>query len=423
MALEEFRSDMETCCRCSACKFIPLEKVKTYQPVNICPSISRYKYHAYSGGGRMGIGVALLEDRLEYSDKLLDVIYNCNTCGGCDISCKYAMDMEVLRPIMEMRFSCVESGHTLPALDRVAASLDQQDHMMPGAKGNRGDWAKECNVKDISAGPADVYFHAGCRTCYDSELWKVAQNTISLLQTAGIDVAIGGDSESCCGGRAYQMGYRDDAKKQAQKNMEAFKKAGIKTLVTGCADCYHAFKVLYDQFGLKGDLEVLHTTEYFARLIKEGKLKPTKPVNMTVTYHDPCHLGRLGEPWIQWEGKEIPGHIRLFDPPKEFMRGTYGVYEPPREILNSIPGITLVEMNRIKEYAWCCGAGGGVTESNPGFASYTAGERVKEAEETQAEAIVSACPGCEKSFADTGSSLKVLDIVELLYQSAGKGAE
>jgi hypothetical protein len=87
--------------------------------------------------------------------------------------------------------------------------------------------------------------------------------------------------------------------------------------------------VLYDKFGLKGDLEVLHTTEYFARLIKEGKLKPSKRVNLAVTYHDPCRLGRLGEPWVHWEGKKIPGDRFVFDPPKTYRRGTNGVYEPP----------------------------------------------------------------------------------------------
>ena len=82
--------------------------------------------------------------------------------------------------------------------------------------------------------------------------------------------------------------------------------------------------------------QVLHTTEYLARLIQEGKLNPTKTVAAKVTYHDPCHLGRLGEPYIHWEGKPIPGHIRIFEPPKEFRRGTYGIYEPPRDILKSI---------------------------------------------------------------------------------------
>jgi Fe-S oxidoreductase len=250
-------------------------------------------------------------------------------------------------------------------------------------------------------------------------MWKVAQYTVDLLQKAGVTIGVAGDTESCCGGRAYQMGYKVDAIKQAEKNMAVYKKAGVKTLITGCADCYYAFKVLYDEFGLKGELEVLHSTEYLLRLIEDGKLKPAKTVNMTVTYHDPCHLGRLGEPYIHWEGKQIPGHIRIFDPPKEFRRGTYGIYEPPREILRSIPGIKLVEMERIKEYAWCCGAGGGMTESNPEFAAFTAGERVREAENTGAEAIATACPGCETSFGksikENGSSLKVYDVIELLH--------
>jgi Fe-S oxidoreductase len=412
---------METCCRCSACKFIPLEKVRGYEPVNICPSISCNHFHAYSGGGRMGIGVAILENRLEYTDKLLDVVYNCMTCGGCDISCKYAMDMEVLKPILETRVRCVENGHTLPALDRLTASLRTKGHMVPGTKIKRGDWLEGGQVKDYTSQQCEVIFHAGCRTCFNKDQWKVAQNTVSLLQKTGVDIGIAGDIESCCGGRAYQMGYKEDAVRQAEKNMAVYKKAGVKTLVTGCADCYQAFKVLYDEFGLKGNLEVLHTTEYVARMIKEGTLIPNREVNLTVTYHDPCHLGRLGEPYIRWEGKQIPGHIRIFEPPKEFRRGTYGIYEPPREILRSIPGVHLVEMQRIKEYAWCCGAGGGVTESNPEFAAFTAGERIQEAENTGAQGIVTACPGCEisfnKSIKENGGRLKVYDVIEILHEA------
>jgi Fe-S oxidoreductase len=418
MALEDLRKEMETCRRCSACKFIPLEKVEGFEHINVCPSIARYNFHTYSAGGRMVFGVALLEDRIGYSDKLLEVVYNCQLCGACDVSCKYAMDMEVLEPIYEMRIRCVEEGHTIPALDSVISSLRKQGTMVPGAKARRGDWAEGLNLKDATREKVDVLYHAGCRTCYDEDMWKVAKATVSLLRKAGVDVGISGANEVCCGGRAYEMGYKDDFLRQAKQNVEMFRKAGVKTLVTGCADCYHAFKVLYDKFDLKGDLEVLHTTEYLGRLLKEGRLKPTRKVAASVTYHDPCHLGRLGEPYIHWEGEEIPGHIRIFDPPKEFRRGTYGVYEPPRDVLKSIPGLKLAEMDRIKEYAWCCGAGGGVKESNPEFAAWTAEERIDEAEATGAEAIVTACPGCEKSFGDaikkSGSSLKVYDVVELL---------
>jgi Fe-S oxidoreductase len=377
MALEDYRKEMETCRRCSACKFIPLEKVAGYEHVNVCPSIAKYNFHTYSAGGRMVFGVAMLENRIDYSDKLLEVVYNCQMCGACDVSCKYAMDMEVLEPIYEFRMKCVEDGHTLPSLDRVINSLRKQGTMVPGARVKRGEWAEGLDVKDITKEKAKVLYHVGCQTNYNRDMWKVAKATVNLL-----------------------------------------KKAGIETLVTSCADGYHAFKVLYNKYDLKGDLEVFHITEYLDRLLKEGKLKPTGNVSLNVTYHDPCHLGRLGEPWIRWEGREIPGHIRIFDPPKEFRRGTYGVYEPPRDILRSIPGLKLTEMDRIKEYAWCCGAGGGVDISNPEFAKWTAQERISEAETTGAEALVTACPWCEKTFNDTikenGSNLKVYDIVELL---------
>ena len=421
MTLEDYRGDMEICRRCSACKFIPLERAIGYDHVNVCPSISRYNFHTYSGGGRMTYQVAMLEGRVGYSDKLLEVVYNCQMCGACDVSCKYGMDMDVIDPINEFRIRCVEDGHTLASLDRVINSLKKQNTMVPGAKAKRGDWAGGLEVKDVTKEKTKVIYHVGCRTSFDKNLWKIARGTVSLLQEAGIDVGIGRNNEACCGGRAYQMGYKEDFLRQARQNMEMFKKAGAKTLVTSCAECYQAFRVLCDKFDLGGGVEVLHTSQYFKRLIDEGKLKLKKKFAATVTYHDPCYLGRMGEPYIHWKGKEIPGHIRIFDPPKVFRRGTYGVYQPPRDVLNSIPALKLVEMDRTKEYAWCCGAGGGVSESNPDFTRWTAIERIKEAETTGAEAIVTACPGCEQSFAGAikanGSNLKVYDIVELLEKA------
>jgi Fe-S oxidoreductase len=397
---------------------MPLEKVERFEYVNVCPSISRYKFHAYSAGGRMVFGVAMLENRLDYSDKLLEVTYNCQLCGACDVSCKYSMDMEVLEPLYEFRIKCVEDGHTVPALSNAVNSLRKQGTMIPGAKARRGQWADGLRVWDSSKKKPKVLFHAGCRTSYDKDMWPAAKATVALLQRAGVDLAIGGENEFCCGGRAYQMGYKSDFLKTATRNMERIHQSGVETLVTCCADCYYAFKVLYDQFDMKRDLEVVHSTEYLDQLIKAGKLKPTKKVVLRVAYQDPCGLGRKGEPYIHWKGKEIPGHRRLFNPPKEFRRGTYGVYQPPRDVLKSIPGLKLFEMHRTKEYAWCCGAGGGVRESNPDFARWTAQERIAEAEETGAEALVTACPGCKRSFIDavrsSGSNLKIYDAVELV---------
>jgi Fe-S oxidoreductase len=421
MSLADYQRDMETCCRCSACKFIPFEKVEGFHNVNVCPSIARYNFHAYSGGGRLGIGVAMLEKELDYSDKLLEVLYNCQLCGACDVSCKYAMDMEVLEPINEMRIECVESGHTLPVFDKMVSRLRGEGCMVPDVESGQGRWYEGLDVKDLTAHKTETLYHAGCRTARDPAMWKVARSIVNVMNTAGVDIGIFGAEEGCCGGRAYQIGYKTDFIRQAEDNMDRIHRSGAKTLVTGCAECYRAFHVLYDKFNLKGDLEVLHTTEYFTRLIQEGKLACKKNLDLKVTYHDPCHLGRLGEPYIHWDGKEIPGQIRLFDPPKEFRRGSYGVYEPPRDVLTSIPGVTLTEMARIKEYAWCCGAGGGVKESNPGFAQWTAKERVEEAAATGAEAIVTACPGCEKSFQkaveDRGETMKVYDVVELINEA------
>jgi len=329
--------------------------------------------------------------------------------------------MEVLKPLYETRHQCVQNGLTSPILDKIIEYLRENGSMCSGIDARRGSWAKGLNVKDITRQKAEVIYFAGCRTASDPALWKVARTSVKLLKKANIDVGIASEAELCCGDRAYQMGYQAEFLKQAQRNIQLINNSQARILVTACAECYHAFKVLYDQLGLKDNLKVYHVTEYLDQLIQKGKLKPQKKINLTVTYHDPCHLGRLGEKNISWKGRQLPGHMRLFDPPKEFMRGTYGIYEPPRNILNNIPGLKLVEMDRIKEYAWCCGSGGGVSESNPGFARWTAMERINEAESTGAKAIATACPGCEKNFTgalhSAGDKLKVFDVVELLDKS------
>ncbi len=417
MGLEQYKGDMEMCCRCSTCKFIPMQRVSGHDFVNVCPSISRFNFHSYSGGGRLNIGAAMLRDGFQYTDRLLDIVYNCQMCGACGVSCNYAMDMEVLEPIQEFRIRCVADGKTHPALDKAIAGLRAHGSMVPPT-GKRGDWAIGLGLKDATREKVDVLYHAGCLTSYDPSLQKLARATAKILQKAGVNFGIAGDAEICCGGRAYQMGYQEDFLRQARENMALIKQAGIKTVVTACAEGYQAFKVLYDKFKLRGDLEVLHISEFVDRLIQEGRLKPRKKVGLSVTYHDPCRLGRLGEPWVHWEGKKVPGDRFVFDPPKTYRRGTHGVYDPPRNVLKSLPGVTLTEMTRIKEYAWCCGAGGGVSESNPEFAQWTARERIREAESTGAEALVTACSWCEKAFdeaiRETGSALKVYDIVELV---------
>jgi Fe-S oxidoreductase len=416
MGLAEYREEMLTCQRCSACKFIPLELVKGYRRVEICPSIKRFNFHAYSGGGRMAIGMALLEGRISYSQSLLEVLYNCQMCGGCDVSCKYAMDMEVLEPMREMRIEAVEKGATIPVFEAMIKNLREEGRMVRSSLA----WQDGLSTKDYDRDGAPTVFHVGCRIRAEESLLGVARSSLMLLEKAGVDVRIGRNLEMCCGGRAYDLGYRREFLDHARRYVRRLREAGAKRLVTACAECYFTFKVLYEKFGIRDDMEVLHMSELLLTLLREGKIKTGRRLRMRVTYHDPCHLGRLGEPYIPYEGRRLPGHLILFDPPKTFRRGTHGVYEPPREVLKAIEGVEVFEMERRKEYAWCCGAGGGVAEFNPSSALFTAKERLEEARDTGADGVVTACPGCKANLskAKEDQDLQILDIAELLARAS-----
>ena len=185
-----------------------------------------------------------------------------------------------LEPIQEFRIKCVEDGQTVPALDKVIDSLRKQGTMVPGRQGQAGRLGDGLNLKDATKEKVDVSLSCRLPDQLRQGYAEAGQGTAKILQKAGVNFGIAGDAETCCGGRAYQMGYKEDFLNQAKKNMDLIKKAGAKTLVTGCADGYQAFKVLYDKFDLKGDLEVLHIYRILDQLIKEGKLKPRKKVDL-----------------------------------------------------------------------------------------------------------------------------------------------
>jgi len=389
-----------------------------------CPSVAKYQFHAYASGGKFNMSYSLMKGKIEIDEAFLDVLYKCMMDGSCDISCKVSNDIEPLQHMQELRIKCVDEGYLLPQHQPSIRSLRKEDNMMLKPRSERGDWAAGLDVKRATEVKTEVLYHAGCRYSYDKELWPVAQAGLKLLQKAGVDVGIMGADEACCGGRAYELGYVGEMTKFVEHQSETFRTAGIKTLVTPCADCYSTYKVLYDKIGKKLGIEVYHITQYLEKLIGEGKLKLKNSVPLNVTYHDPCHLGRLGEPWIHWNGKEYKPQgslIYLHDPPKKYRRGTNGIYDAPRNVIKAIPGIKLTEMYRIREYGWCCGAGGGVIDAYPELAQWTGAERLREAVAVGAEAIVSACPWCKRVFMDaaakTGDRIKVLDIIELIEQA------
>lgn len=422
MALEDYKADMERCSQCSYCKFIPLDKIKSRRFSKGCPSIAYSNFNAYSARGRFAVALSLLNKQSTYTDTVKDIVFKCQTCGACDVAdkiCRY--NLEPLEMIHELRFRLVEDGQILPEHQRYIDHLQKEQNMMLEPASNHGDWAVGLDVKRITSDKAEVLFHAGCRFSYDDNLKVTAATAVSILKDAGVDIGIMGETESCCGGRVYSMGFIDEFTGLAQNTIESWEKAGVKTVVTSCADCFHAFSRLYPRLGAK--IEVLHIVQFLDRLIKQGKLKLTRSVPMRVTYHDPCHLGRLGEPYVPWEGQEkkIYNQIVVYEPRKPRYNGAWGVYDPPRDVLKSIPGLELLEMERIREYAWCCGAGGGVRETYPEFSNWTATERIEEAQATGAEAIVSACGWCERNFLDAVENnnlkMKVLDIIDLVKQA------
>jgi Fe-S oxidoreductase len=316
--------------------------------------------------------------------------------------------MEPLDAMRELRATLVKDGHTLPQLAPVINCLRKESNMVEQPAKKRGDWIKDLKVKDLTKEKAGTVFHAGCRYSFDGDLGQVARTSVEILNKAGVDFGVFGKNEMCCSGRAYDMGYRDDFHTRADANLKAWKRAGVHTVVTPCAECFHTFSRKYTaQAG--SEIKVVHMVQIIDELIRDGKLQFTKRVDLKVTYHDPCHLGRQGEPYVPWSGKEK----KIF--------GQAVCYEPPRNILKAIPGLQLLEMERIKEAAWCCGAGGGAREAYPEFSNSTAKERLEEAQSTGAEAIVSACSWCERNFIDAtngdGAKLKVFDIVELVGQA------
>jgi Fe-S oxidoreductase len=398
---------------------VPFNQIKSWRFAKNCPSICRYNFHAYSGSGKMIMGLSMLSGRSELNEAVAEIVYKCQVCGACDTACKvYRDDIDITEVLLELRAHCVEQGQMLIEHMAVIDALKREDNVLGEPKDKRGEWAEGLAVKDVNRERCEVLFHAGCRYSYDPDLRGTVRAQVGLLLEAGVDVGVAGVEESCCGGRAYELGFQGEARNYAEDLLSRVKASGARTLVTPCADGYAHFRYLYPRMGMELPCEVLHVTQFLERLVGEGRLRLREEVPLLVTYHDPCHLGRMGEPFLgEWEGD------KLLRPMSMKRSGRKGIYDAPRNVIRSVPGVELTEMERIREYAWCCGAGGGVYEAFPDFAAWTARERIEEALATGAEALVTACPWCERVFRDaleeTGASIELLDVVELLLLSCG----
>jgi Fe-S oxidoreductase len=429
MALEDFKADALRCTRCSYCKWIPFDLVKSHEFAKGCPSVDYNNFHSYSAGGRLITMLSLMQERSQVDDDVVDIAFKCQLCGNCDVTCKVCRyDMEPLAALREFRKVLNEQGNVPAAYPRLISNLREAGNFGGRPQADRAKWSEGLGLKELGVGgaaAAPVLFHAGCLYSFNPALQNVVRASARVLVKGGVDLAIDG-YETCCGGKAYDMGYREDFSRIATANLEKWAAAGVKTIVTPCATCFWAFKRVYPEAAEAAGAqmpEILHTTQLADRLLKAGKLRPVKRVPLSVTYHDPCHLGRQGEDYEAWDGKEVKiyGQAVVYDPPRPRYNGAGGVYEPPRDILRAIPGVELIEMERNREAAWCCGAGGSVAQAYPAFAEFTASTRVEEAKSTGAEAIATACSSCNYMLggarAGDGSQMRAIDVLELLEQS------
>jgi Fe-S oxidoreductase len=413
-ALSDYSYTMESCNSCGQCRFILGPMMKGWEFSEICPIYSRYRYEAHSGQGLINIAQELLEGELDYEQGLIEHIYQCTTCGACDINCKSVRDMEVLDTILALRARCVENGWGPMPEHKETAKLIETDHNIFGRPHEqRFNWLpKKVQLSEDTG----IAFFSGCAAAYSFP--EIARDTTTILDAGGIEFKVMDPEECCCGAPLWRTGQIDAATNLAKHNLEAFKRNGIKTVITSCAECYGTFMGFYPRLGTL-DIEVLHISQVVQRMVLEKRLTLNNKMDMRVTYHDPCLLGRLSEPYVPWNG--IIKSFGYHDPPKQWRRGTHGVYEAPREVLKTVPGIELIEMTRHAENAFCCGGGGGVPQAFPDFALWTARERLGEAKSTGAEAVVSCCPWCKENFSNAmdldAFGMRYYDLTDLVVRA------
>jgi heterodisulfide reductase subunit D len=248
----------------------------------------------------------------------------------------------------------------------------------------------------MTAESVDILYFVGCTASYDINVKEVGINTVNIFNALGLKFGILGKLEKCCGSVLLRIGDHE-FERLAAENIRMFNSLNVKMLVTSCSGCFKTIKEDYVRVG-KLNMEVLHTAELMCRLLEEKKLILKNEVPAMVTYHDPCHLGRHSN-----------------------------VYDAPRKVLNAIPGLEFREMDRIREFSRCCGAGGGLKAGFSDIQNLMAQKRVDDAEKTGAERLVSCCPFCYQGLQiginAVDSQIKMTDITELIALSMGLRAK
>src|SRR6266498_3006061 len=322
-----------------------------------------------------------------------DTIWACTTCGYCTTACPVFI-IPAVDKIIEMRRHLVLEKTEFPKEMQTAfRGMETNGNPWGISAASRADWAKDLPVvtmADAGERAIEVLFWVGCAGSYEDRAKRVSRSLVEILNAAGVSFAILGTEETCNGDSARRMGNEYLFQMLAQQNMETLNGYGVKSIVTNCPHCFNCLKNEYAPLG--GNYEVMHGSELVSRLIEQGRIRMETPVAQTITFHDPCYLGRYN-----------------------------GVYDAPRRILESIPGLKLQELPRSRERGLCCGAGGGRMWMEEKLGSRINQTRMKEIAEAGTDAVGVSCPFCMVMIGNAkdeiGVSTAPFDVLELARRS------
>jgi len=390
--------NLDSCAKCGEC----ISLCPVFDTTDILSLTPREKIKIFKKIIKRQSGLLSLITNKTTDQKLInefkEYLYRCSICGQCREVCPANIDTIELWEKIRMCF--VESGYgPLEKQMAIVNGIKNYDNPWMQPRNIRRRWADRAfregrltkPIKDIMKDRTGILYYVGCTASYDQNIKEVAINFAELMNRAGIDFGILGEREKCCGSTPLRIGAEDVFLKQAVENVKLFNELGVHTVVFSCSGC---FKTMHQDYPnvMKAKFRTVHLVQFINELLETRRIIPEKEVNIKVTYHDPCHLGRHNK-----------------------------IYDEPRKILKMIPGVELIEMERTRERSRCCGAGGGVRAGFPETQTAMSDKRVRDAEATGANEFVTACPFCYQSLKDgitrTGSSLIMRDITEILVQS------
>ncbi|MGA6926577.1 MAG: (Fe-S)-binding protein [Desulfosarcina sp.] len=309
-------------------------------------------------------------------------IWRCTTCGRCPERCPRGVKQIEVGVSLRRVASAYE---VFPASVRSArtarASLISEGNPLQVERGKRAEWAKGLSVKPFTEGMQVLYF-VGCYLSFDPRMKKVATATTQILNQAGVEFGILGDKENCCGESIRKTGSEDVFRKLAKENIKTFIDNGVRKIIVSSPHCYHTFKNEYPEFMV--NFEVVHISQFLMELIDDGRLELTQAYGKTVTYHDPCYLGRHND-----------------------------VYDAPRNVLKRIPGLELIEMSDTRRDSLCCGGGGGRIWMDTPKEERFSDIRLEQARAVGADVLATACPYCITNFEESRLNLEVGDVIEI----------